>query len=230
MSTTADFAALDAITLVIALARPQANQTILKIAEAIIDADPDAVTAATAGAREGLAQLRATSDLLSNRPNQPNFNGDLFAQVLEADCVDATFVTKISRMIGALGTAIDLVESDPEQARQSFSGLSKDVLATIVSINSALKQIAEFAVEWQKSSESETSMMNSVDGALADMAKLSNSISMLAINASIEANRAGERGGAFGVLAQEMHRQATQSRQTLEKAQQAMGRANSGAI
>lgn len=230
MSVSADVDPFNGITSVIALARLKANRTVLKIAEAIIATDPTDIATARSDANDGLAELKETADLLTGRMNAQTFNGDVFSTILAAKCVDESFVNAIVQMVAAMSDMIDLSERDLSMAREQFGALSQNVLATIVQINTALQQISEYMGASHKSADSGQTMMTSLDGALADMGKRSNSISMLAINASTEANRAGERGGAFGVLAREMHRQATQSRQTLEKARQAMGRGVSSRI
>ncbi|MEM7056826.1 MAG: methyl-accepting chemotaxis protein [Pseudomonadota bacterium] len=230
MSAESDIAALQEIVRVIAMARPRANETILKIAEVLISPDADKRNAAMAKARASQSELRSSADLLSGIAEASDFDRGLFNRIAAHERVNSSTIDDIRNLADSLSELLDLMERDLVEANVHFSGASADVLDTIRSINVMLQDLAALADEWRTEADGGLAMISSVDGALEDMAKLSDSISMLAINASIEANRAGEQGGAFGVLAQEMHRQATQSRQTLEKARSAMGRGITGRI
>lgn len=92
-----------------------------------------------------------------------------------------------------------------------------------IAVGHLINHIEELAEKWREEAARNDNLVATVDGALGEIADLTRAINMVAINAGIEASRAGEHGAGFRVLAGEMHRLSDRAAHTLTLARATIG-------
>ncbi len=90
---------------------------------------------------------------------------------------------------------------------------NKVVEKSLEGMSELREKVATIAAQIMRLSE-QTTQIGSITGSVTDLATQTN---MLALNASVEAVRAGEHGKGFGVVANEIRRLADQSKKSAEK-------------
>ncbi|WP_339382897.1 HAMP domain-containing methyl-accepting chemotaxis protein [Microcoleus asticus] len=90
---------------------------------------------------------------------------------------------------------------------------NKVVEKSLEGMSELREKVATIAAQIMRLSE-QTTQIGSITGTVTDLANQTN---MLALNASVEAVRAGEHGKGFGVVANEIRRLADQSKKSAEK-------------
>jgi methyl-accepting chemotaxis protein len=119
---------------------------------------------------------------------------------------------------GATGArqVLNLAQEGATGARQVLN-LAKDgnkvVDKSLEAMSELREKVAAIAAKIMRLSE-QTTQIGSITGVVTDLANQTN---MLALNASVEAVRAGEHGKGFGVVASEIRRLADQSKKSAEK-------------
>ena len=121
----------------------------------------------------------------------------------------ATTVQEVRQTVELASQKAKAVSDSVQQAAQfSQSGLrsTEEVVAGMTRIRRQMEAIAACMVRLSEQSQT----IGQIVAAVEDLAAQSN---LLAVNAAIEAAKAGEHGKGFGVVAQEVKRLAEQSRQ-----------------
>jgi methyl-accepting chemotaxis protein len=106
-----------------------------------------------------------------------------------------------------------LVSESAQQVAQTSKDGKKSIQATsegMIRIQDQMEAIAESMMRLSEQTQAISSIIESVD----DLAQQSN---LLAVNASIEAEKAGEQGGGFRIVAQEIKSLADQSKQATHR-------------
>ncbi|MEG4505368.1 methyl-accepting chemotaxis protein [Microcoleus sp. F6_B4] len=119
---------------------------------------------------------------------------------------------------GATGArqVLNLAEEGATGARQVLNQAedgNKVVEKSLEGMSELREKVAAIAAQIMRLSE-QTTQIGSITGTVTDLANQTN---MLALNASVEAVRAGEHGKGFGVVANEIRRLADQSKKSAEK-------------
>ena len=138
------------------------------------------------------------------------------SQIASGATETATAVTQTTATVEQLRQTIhltsqkarDVSENSQTTAQVSLDG-KKAVEATVDGMNRIRQQMDAIAESIVKLSE-QSQAIGAIIGAVNDMADQSN---LLAVNASIEAAKAGEQGKGFAVVAQEVRNLAEQSKQ-----------------
>lgn len=163
--------------------------------------------------------------------------GDIAATVEQQERIinqQATAVNEITSTMDELGVSsrqaaeqaesasdsaravLNLAQEGSTGARQVFN-LAEDgnkvVDKSLEGMSELREKMAAIAVQIMRLSE-QTTQIGSITGVVTDLANQTN---MLALNASVEAVRAGEHGKGFGVVANEIRRSADQSKKSAEK-------------
>ncbi|MEG3991021.1 methyl-accepting chemotaxis protein [Microcoleus sp. S28C3] len=111
---------------------------------------------------------------------------------------------------------LNLAEEGATGARQVLNQAedgNKVVEKSLEGMSELREKVVAIAAQIMKLSE-QTTQIGSITGTVTDLANQTN---MLALNASVEAVRAGEHGKGFGVVANEIRRLADQSKKSAEK-------------
>lgn len=200
--------------------RSFALEALLHMALASIDKTMNADTGHT------MAQnTDAMADLLKiirQGSKEKNLDAELFKTILKRDGVNSDTVTDAEALLAELVAVEQNIRQDTFPTVAEIEALFETYTSLRIRISTFLRQVEALTEQWSLEDEDTASIRMKFSSTITDLESMSGAIAMLAINASVEASRAGEGGSAFGVIAQEMHRLSAQSAALLRSTRQSL--------
>ena len=108
-------------------------------------------------------------------------------------------------------------ESKIEEGTSKLLASMEQLNAGIDEVASSSQELATFIKEIDEFSSQTEEKIKAIDGIIEDIKNISKHSNLLALNASIEAARAGEAGRGFSVVAKEMGKLSSLSKESAEK-------------
>jgi len=141
---------------------------------------------------------------------------DVVSQSAEAtDTIAKSFKTVIKKATLQATQAMNLLEGTQgatddgsPQSLQDFIRVSDERLNKMAD---EVIRVADLSVKMVRDLDDVKDRTQEIDGFLMDVGKLADQTSLLALNADIEASRAGDAGRGFGIVAQEVRRLSKRS-------------------
>ncbi len=137
------------------------------------------------------------------------------ARELEATVVEQAAsvneVSATSKEISATSEEFaDTMRRVAEMAARA-AGLSSSSMASLGDINATMKKLMEGTAESSAKLQMVSEKMDNITQVITTITKVANQINLLSLNAAIEAEKAGEQGIGFSVVAREIRRLADQT-------------------
>lgn len=131
---------------------------------------------------------------------------------------------ELGRVIGGvgLGTSLEKANKLFEMA-ESFSAIVEQTAASIEEINGSVTKLADRATEMTVQMKDVSSSAEEIDKISSVVKQLSDQSNLLGLNAAIEAARAGEAGKGFSVVANEIRKLATNSKENVDQINEITG-------
>lgn len=108
-------------------------------------------------------------------------------------------------------------ETQIEQSTSMLFNSMEQLDAGIVEVASSSQQLSTFINEIDEFSSLTEEKIKDIDSIIEDIKNISKNSNLLALNASIEAARAGDAGSGFSVVAKEMGNLSSKSKESAEK-------------
>ena len=201
--------------------RSFALEALLHLAMSSMDQEMKASTGHTLS--QNLDAMAALLKIIRDGDTDKNLDKTVFAEILDRDDVDGGVVGDAEHLLEQIEKAQNSLNQGNFPTAAEVEGLFETYTALRIRISGFLRQVEALTDEWQASDANINHMRNKFASAVNDLENISSAINMLAINASVEASRAGDHGAAFSVIAQEMHRLSSQSSQLLRSTRDTLG-------
>lgn len=155
-------------------------------------------------------QFNAVKDHLDVQVN------DVVEQSAEAtDTIAKSFKTVINKATLQASQAMNLLEGTQgaadDGAPQSLTDFIRVSDERLNKMADEVIRVADLSVKMVRDLDDVKDRTQAIDGFLMDVGKLADQTSLLALNADIEASRAGDAGRGFGIVAQEVRRLSKRS-------------------
>lgn len=171
---------------------------------------------------QNIDAMNALLHVLRDGHEEDGLDKGMFQDILARDDVDGGVVSDAEHLLARLNDAQARIAKGEFPTGAEIESLFEIYTDMRVRTSGFLRQVEHLTAEWQAEDENANIMRVKFSSAVRELESISAAINMLAINASVEASRAGDQGAAFSVIAREMHRLSTQSSHALRTTREAL--------
>ena len=154
---------------------------------------------------------------------EKHLDGEVFKRILTRDDVDGGVVSDAEAFYEKLDALRNQIEGGNFPGTKELDRLFEVYTALRIRTSGFLRQVEKLTEDWQAEIENSTEIRQHMSSTITDLERMSGAINILAINASVEASRAGASGAAFRVIANEMQRLSQRSSGMLQSTRQTLG-------